>query len=456
MSEPIATDFAVAAASELNGIVQADASKGAVVHTFDPNASPQAKAAKAAKGIEQLKSITTTGGKGVDRQLTALLVANPRSVEISLEARQGAAITPTITISDADKVHADKLGRGGGEAASPQTTTNNEDFIPGTIPDTIAASIPDWYRVGWRAVGGIDKASPTNQEEIDKGTLAAFIKEQYYGEWYHNAGIIFFSIVATHFLTLFNMGWGSLLVLLAFCATYYSTSVARVRRRARDDIQRELVKTRLLSENETADWINHFLDRFWLIYEPTLSSTIVSSVEQILSVNTPSFLDSMKLTTFTLGNKAPRIDSVRTFPDTPEDIVMMDWGISFTPNDVSDLTLRQAEAKVNPKIVLHIRLGKGLATAAMPILYVGLSPSHLHWISLSASRSLEDITFKGVMRVKLKLVTNLPHVQVVDITFLKEPTIDYVLKPIGGEHFGFDIANVSGCTVHIDGILISY
>jgi Ca2+-dependent lipid-binding protein len=47
------------------------------------------------------------------------------------------------------------------------------------------------------------------------------------------------------------------------------------------------------------------------------------------------------------------------------------------------------------------------------------------------------------MRIRLKLMTSFPHVQVVDICFLEPPVIDYVLKPVGGEHFGFDINNVS-------------
>jgi Ca2+-dependent lipid-binding protein len=200
--------------------------------------------------------------------------------------------------------------------------------------------------------------------------------------------------------------------------------MARVRRRARDDIQRELVKIHLASEHESADWINNFLDRFWLIYEPVLSQTVVSSVDQILSTNTPPFLDSLRLTTFTLGTKAPRIDKVRTFPKTADDVVLMDWGLSFTPNDVSELTPKQALHKVNPKIVLSVRVGKGLATAAMPIL-------------------LEDITFSGLMRIRLKLMTNFPHVQVVDICFLEKPAIDFVLKPLGGDTFGLDINHVS-------------
>lgn len=204
----------------------------------------------------------------------------------------------------------------------------------------------------------------------------------------------------------------------------------RTRRHARDDIQRELVKTRLASEHETADWINHFLERFWLIYEPVLSQTVISSVDQILSANTPPFLESLRLTTFTLGTKAPRIDKVRTFPNTEDDIVMMDWGISFTPNDTSEMTQRQIVQKVNPKIVLSIGVGKSLATASMPVL-------------------LEDITFSGLMRIRLKLMSNFPHIQIVDMSFVEKPVIDYVLKPVGGETFGFDIANVSQCAQYL-------
>jgi Ca2+-dependent lipid-binding protein len=91
------------------------------------------------------------------------------------------------------------------------------------------------------------------------------------------------------------------------------------------------------------------------------------------------------------------------------------------------LTPKQVAVKVNPKIVLSVRVGKGLATAAMPIL-------------------LEDISFSGLMRIRLRLMSNFPHVQVVDISFLEKPVIDYVLKPVGGETFGFDIANVSPFT----------
>ncbi len=199
--------------------------------------------------------------------------------------------------------------------------------------------------------------------------------------------------------------------------------MARIRQRARDDIQRELVKTRLASEHESADWLNNFLDRFWLIYEPVLSATIVGFADQILSTNCPAFLESLRLTEFTFGNKAPRIDRVRTFPRTVDDEVLMDWSFSFTPNDVSDLTPRQLATKSNPRIVLSIRVGKGPASAKFPVL-------------------VEDMTLSGLLRIRLKLMSSFPHVQVVDVCFLGKPHIDYVLKPIGGETFGFDMMNV--------------
>lgn len=79
---------------------------------------------------------------------------------------------------------------------------------------------------------------------------------------------------------------------------------------------------------------------------------------------------------------------------------------------------------VSPKVVLSIRLGKGMVGAGIPVL-------------------VEDMSFMGEMRVKLKFMSNFPHIKVVDACFMRKPKFDYVLKPIGGETFGFDVTNVS-------------
>lgn len=103
------------------------------------------------------------------------------------------------------------------------------------------------------------------KKQADASLLAGYMSEQMYGAWYHNAGIILFAVLATRFITSIHLGFAWVIIILAFCAAYYTLSITRTRTRARDDIQRELVKTRLVTETESADWLNQFLDRFWLM-----------------------------------------------------------------------------------------------------------------------------------------------------------------------------------------------
>ncbi|RXW22896.1 hypothetical protein EST38_g2942 [Candolleomyces aberdarensis] len=408
-----------AAHAMAHDILKQDADKGGVpVHSFDPDATPAQKAAQAGKAKDKLES--------------TIQEKAPPPTEREVDIHSGPAngnVIPTITIQDHD---------GEKEAVAKDTpqdtnevvesTPSETDSIPGAMP-AAPYTIPDWYVIGWREHAGVDKPA-LEGEEKDRYILDQFLTEQFYGAWYHNAAVIIGAVFASHFLTRFGFGWGWLFIILAFCNSYYSSSMARFRRNARDDIQRELVKVRLGSEHESAEWINQFLQRFWIIYEPILSKAIVASVDQVLSIYTPAFLDSLRLGDFTLGSKAPRINQVRTFTNTDDETVMMDWAFSFTPKDTSDMLGRQIEGQANPKIILYIRVGKGLANVSMPIL-------------------VEDITFSGMMRVRLKLVTNFPHIQTVDLSFLEPPTIDYVLKPIGGETFGFDIASIPGLSSFI-------
>ncbi len=40
---------------------------------------------------------------------------------------------------------------------------------------------------------------------------------------------------------------------------------------------------------------------------------------------------------------------MKTYPKAEDDVVMMDWRFSFTPNDTADMTSRQVKNKVNPQ-----------------------------------------------------------------------------------------------------------
>lgn len=231
--------------------------------------------------------------------------------------------------------------------------------------------------------------------------------------------------MSSWFVAVLGGGLGWVFMIMACCATYYRTSLRRVRRNFRDDLTREVNLKRLETDTESLEWINSFLVKFWPIYQPVLAATIISSVDQVLSASTPGFLDSLRLKEFTLGSKPPRMEHVKTYPRAEDDVVIMDWKFSFTPNDTADMTSRQIKSKINPKVVLEIRIGKAMVSKGMDVI-------------------VEDMAFQGIMRLKIKLQLPFPHIEKVEMCFLERPTIDYVCKPLGGETFGFDINFIPG------------
>jgi len=286
----------------------------------------------------------------------------------------------------------------------------------------------EWARVGWAPRFGM----PGSEDKEDEGTLLdhqtwleAKLHDKFYGDWYHNTGIIIFACLTSWVVAVVGGGLGWLFCVMAICGTYYRTSIRRVRRNARDDLHREMAKNRLETDTESLEWINSFLVKFWPIYAPVLCKSIVASVDQVLSTSTPAFLDSLRLREFVLGTKPPRLEHVKTYPKAEDDIVLMDWKFSFNPNDTADLTSRQIKQKINPKVILEVRVGKGVVSKGLDVI-------------------VEDMAFSGLIRLKFKLQLAFPHIERVEMSFLERPTIDYVCKPLGGETFGFDINFIPG------------
>ncbi|KAJ1671755.1 Tricalbin-2, partial [Spiromyces aspiralis] len=223
-----------------------------------------------------------------------------------------------------------------------------------------------------------------------------------------------------------NLGFGlfGFLVVTSFGVQWYNNSIRRFRHAYRDDLKRAMEASEMVKSMESAGWMNEFLSRFWLIYEPVLSATVVQIADVILEQATPGFIDSIRLTEFTLGTKAPRIEGIKTYNEIQDDdVIVMDWDASFTPNDIQDIPFRLLADKVNPKVVLTVRVGKGFVGAGLPIM-------------------VEDMVFRGKMQVRLHLMKRFPHIKTADVCFVKQPMIDFVLKPVGGDTFGMDIAHI--------------
>ncbi|KAF2875982.1 hypothetical protein BDV95DRAFT_591385 [Massariosphaeria phaeospora] len=308
------------------------------------------------------------------------------------------------------------------------------------LPDKANGHAPEldedsrWDRVGWAPRFGMPGSLDADEDEgslLDHQTwLESRLEDKFFGDWYHNTGVIIFACLSSWVTALLGGGLGWVFLIMAICGTYYRTSIRRVRRNARDDLNREMAKNRLETDHESLEWINSFLVKFWPIYAPVLCDTIVATVDQVLSTSTPAFLEGLRLKQFVLGTKPPRLEHVKTYPKAQDDVVLMDWKFSFTPNDTADLTSRQIKNKINPKIVLEIRLGKGVVSKGLDVI-------------------VEDMAFSGLMRLKFKLQIPFPHIEKIEMCFLERPIIEYSCKPLGGDTFGFDINFIPGLETFI-------
>jgi Ca2+-dependent lipid-binding protein len=177
----------------------------------------------------------------------------------------------------------------------------------------------EWARVGWAPRFGMPGSENPEDEAslLDHQTwLEGKLEDKFYGDWYHNTGVIVFACLSSWVVAVLGGGLGWLFCVMAICGTYYRTSIRRVRRNARDDLNREMAKNKLETDTESLEWINSFLVKFWPIYAPVLCNSIVASVDQVLSTSTPTFLESLRMKEFVLGTKPPRLEHVKTYVTT--------------------------------------------------------------------------------------------------------------------------------------------
>ncbi|EMG46718.1 hypothetical protein G210_3025 [Candida maltosa Xu316] len=324
--------------------------------------------------------------------------------------------------------------------------SNNQPKPPKQAPpelpktDSQRLRMRDNCTFSWKNVGGWDVDDSTDKKVLLKTTkqVEAYIIDHFYGDWYWNCSLIIGTCFFSWLLARFGGGILSLGLVLLFTNSVYRGEIRRFNRNIRDDLTRVKADDRLENELETMEWMNSFLDKFWVIYMPAFSETVMFQANEILKDQAPGFgIDALSLDEFTLGSKAPRVDSIKSYSKTGQDVIEMDWAFSFAPNDTDDMTKNEIKRKIDPKVALGVTIGKAFVSKTLPIL-------------------VEDMSFTGRMKIRLRLSQNFPHVKMVSVQFLEPPAIDYALKPVGGDTFGIDIMSfIPGLSKFVNGIIHS-
>jgi Ca2+-dependent lipid-binding protein len=178
---------------------------GAPVHTFNPDTSAEKKKAELMKNVEIPQ------------------ILEPKS-----------ALATDIGSADTEKV-TETL------TESPKEEASTASKAPGAYADVPIKGLPDWYNVGWTDFSNLpnpgdeaamaefskthtpeqikqlyeDRSRPSNGD-YENDLVAQFLDEKYFGEWFHNCGVVFVAIFFTWLLTRVRFGLMSCFIVGAF------------------------------------------------------------------------------------------------------------------------------------------------------------------------------------------------------------------------------------------------
>lgn len=283
---------------------------------------------------------------------------------------------------------------------------------------------------GWKEVAGYDDsyALSASDETMDlltrATTLDQYLPESLYGDWYHGIGMTMVATLLSGLVGKFRFNLGFVFFITFFAALYYRSSIRKYRLNLRLKAQREFSVHAIEDDFESMNWLNIFLDKYWVYLEPSISQQVTDIVNPMLAEldTIPPFIKEIWLYSMTLGTKPPKIDKVRTLDRTADDVTVMDWTVSMIPNAMADSTVKQMKNRVNQQVILKMKM----FGFTIPIV-------------------LSDISFKVNARVRLRMMTKFPHIQTVNVSLSDTPEFDFIAKPVGGSTiFGFEVFNIPG------------
>ncbi|KAI0463797.1 hypothetical protein LJB42_002803 [Komagataella kurtzmanii] len=294
---------------------------------------------------------------------------------------------------------------------------------------------------GWREVAGWEpKDTLTADDELmDLLTKQTFLEnslpEVAYGDWYHNFAALVLGATLCWIVGRFKLSLALVFFIVLPLALYYRTSIRKFRGFLRRELQREFVVRNMENDYETMNWLNVFLDKYWIFLEPGVSKMVCEQVNPILANSpAPAFIKQLWLGAFTAGTKPPRIDMCKTLAGTNDDVSVMDWGVSFTPNTLADATVKQMRNRINQKVIVKLKLF-GLT---LPIV-------------------VSDISFRVLLRVRLRMMSQFPHVRTVNLSLVNPPEFDFSCRIFGGDSIlSFEILSIPGLKFLIDDMIKKY
>lgn len=332
--------------------------------------------------------------------------------------------------SDADDVH---------ETTIDWTISEDFDLAEAKSKPPPRPSVEPTFR-GWKEVGHYEKADAlTDYDEVTDLLSRGSVFDTYlpavaYGDWFHNVGFLIAAGILSWIVGWFRFSLAPVFFIMLATAIMYRSSVRKYRQSLREEAQREFSIKSIEDDYETMDWLNVFLEKFWHYLEPSISQIVTEQANPILAASpAPAFIKALWLDTFTAGTKPFRIDRVKTLAGTADDVVVMDWGCSFKPNDLADSNNKQMKSNVNQKVVVKASL-----------------------FGISVPVVVSDVSFQVLLRVRLRMMSAFPHIETVNVSLMEPPSFDFTTKLLGESTFNWEVLAFPGLYPFINEMVKKY
>jgi len=155
-----------------------------------------------------------------------------------------------------------------------------------------------------------------------------------------------------------------------------------------------------IQKDESAEWLNIILKKIWTFYEPVLCENLRKEIKPVLDKLQNKVIQKMELGKLTFGKNAPFIISSRVL-NSMENRIVLDCVLGFIAPDL-DI-----------------------------ILFINYLPF-----------GVEQVFFRGKLRLELDLIPDFPHVKTCLITFLEKPTVNFNLVPLK-----LNLMNIPGISI---------
>ena len=293
---------------------------------------------------------------------------------------------------------------------------------------------------GWKEVGGWEEVDmlTVEDETVDLSSRTSFydayLPPAAIGDWYHNVGYLVGAGLLSWIVGWFKFTLAPVFVIMIVFSLLYRASIRKYRALVREQVQREFSIKTIESDYETMDWLNNFLEKFWVFLEPSISQIVCDQANPILASSpAPAFIKKLWIDSFSAGTKPPRIEQVKTLQGTNDDIVVMDWGFSFTPNAIVDANNKQLKNKVNQKVVVKASL-----------------------FGITIPVTVSDVSCLGMLRVRMRMMSSFPHIETINVSFLEPPVFDFNTRLFGETALNWEVLVFPGLYPFINEMVKKY